>query len=178
MNIQSITDSKAKVQLNYESYPKKFWIFTQIFLVCFQSFKDPSNIHILHPQTCTPLAAFSHIFILPGGSSSSLPVFLIKLSVVTPIRKRAAGMIKGVIKLHFESFLGNIPPPYSSCASLQPVLHGSDWSTLSGSSNIRLCIVPKALAAWEKNCIMAYVDKMPYNLQCFHIYQFVWSSLL
>ena len=178
MNIQSITDSKAKVQLNYESYPKKFWIFTQIFLVCFQSFKDPSNIHILHPQTCTPLAAFSHIFILPGGSSSSLPVFLIKLSVVTPIRKRAAGMIKGVIKLHFESFLGNIPPPYSTCASLQPVMHGSDWSTLSGSSNIRLCIVPKALAAWEKNCIMAYVDKMPCNLQCFHIYQFVWSSLL
>ena len=125
INIQSITYSKAKVQLNCESYSK---------ICCLRksSLCVSSLLRILQtstssiPRPAPPLAAFSHIFIPPGCSSSSLPVFLIKLSVVTPIRKGAACMIKGVITLHFESFLGNIPPSYSSCASLQPVLHGSD----------------------------------------------------
>lgn len=147
----------------------------QIFLVCFQSFKDPSNNHILHPQTCTPTGCFQpHLH-----SSRLLQLFLSWSSssncqLLSLIRKGAVCMIKGVITLHFESFFGNIFLLFF-CASLQPVLHGSDWST-SSSSVIRLCVVPKALAAWEKNCIMAYVDKMPLkSCKCFPYTQFVYD---
>ena len=77
MNIQSITGSKAKVQLNYESYSKKFWIFTQIFL-CVSSLLrilQTSTSSIPRPAPHWLLSATSSFFqvapALPFLSSSS-----------------------------------------------------------------------------------------------------------